>query len=53
MAKRTVKFDAQRREKGPAEVEFNTKDGKHVDFVANVPTRVPVHVRFKANDKKK
>ncbi len=53
MGKRTVQFDAHRTEKRPAEVQFNTKDGKHVDFVANVPTKVPVHVKFKAEDKKK
>jgi hypothetical protein len=29
------------------------KDGTKVDFEANVPTKVPVHVKFKANPDKK
>jgi len=34
--------------KQPAEVEFTTKDGKSVNFVANKKTKVPVHIKFKA-----
>jgi len=46
--KRTVEFNAHRKVKQPTEVEFRTRDGKKVDFVAKKPTSVPVHVKFKA-----
>jgi hypothetical protein len=46
--KRTVEFNAQRKVKQPTEVEFRTRDGKKVDFVAKKPTSVPVHIKFKA-----
>jgi hypothetical protein len=49
--KHTVEFDAHKRLKLPTEVEFTTKRGQKVDFVAAKPTKVPVHVRFKAKDK--
>ena len=46
--KKTVEFDAHRKVKQPTEVEFKTRDGKKVDFVAKKPTSVPVHIKFKA-----
>jgi hypothetical protein len=49
--KKTVQFDAHKITKKPTEVEFTTKDGKDVDFVASKKTKVPVHVKFKANVK--
>lgn len=48
--KKKVEFDAHKMVKKPTEVEFTTKDGTKVDFVAKKPTRVPVHVKFKANE---
>ncbi len=53
MTKKNVEFDAHKTVKRPTEVEFTTKRGQHVDFTANKPTRVPVHVKFKANTKEK
>jgi len=47
--KKKVEFDAHQVVKKPTEVTFNTKDGTTVDFVAKKPTKVPVHVKFKAN----
>jgi hypothetical protein len=47
--KKKVEFDAHKVVKKPTEVEFTTKDGKAVDFVAKKPTKVPVHVKFRAN----
>lgn len=49
--KHTVQFDAHKTVKRPAEVEFTTKSGKKVDFVAEKPAKVPVHVKFKAKEK--
>jgi len=49
--KHTVQFDAHKKLKLPTEVAFQTKAGKEVDFVAAKPTKVPVHVKFKAKDK--
>jgi len=49
--KHTVEFDAHATVKRPTEVEFKTKSGKRVDFVADKPTKVPVHVKFKVKDK--
>jgi len=46
--KRTVEFDGHKTVKLPTEVQFTTKSGKPVDFVAEKPTKVPVHVKFKA-----
>lgn len=46
--KRKVEFDAHKVVKRSTEVEFTTRDGKSVDFVANKKTRVPVHVKFRA-----
>jgi len=46
--KRKVEFDAHKVVKRPTEVEFATKDGKTVDFLANKKAKVPVHVKFKA-----
>lgn len=48
--KRTVEFDAHKTVKKPTEVSFRTKTGKEVNFTADKPTKVPVHVRFKARD---
>ena len=49
--KKTVEFEAHKVVKKPTEVEFTTRGGKDVDFVAAKKTKVPVHVRFKANTK--
>lgn len=49
--KHTVQFDAHKKKRVPTEVEFKTKTGKRVDFVAAKPTEVPVHVKFRAKDK--
>jgi len=46
--KTTVEFEAHKRVKKPTEVEFETRDGKKVGFVARKPKSVPVHVRFRA-----
>jgi hypothetical protein len=53
MTKKTVEFDAHHTVKQPAKVAFTTKDGDRVRFVAEKPTKVPVHVKFKANTKGK
>jgi hypothetical protein len=34
-------------------LKFTKKDGTRVKFEANVPTKVPVHVKFKADPDKK
>ncbi len=49
--KKKVEFDAHKIVKKPTEVEFRTKDGKNVDFVARKKASVPVHVKFKAKVK--
>ncbi len=49
--KKRVEFDAHKTVKKRTEVEFTTKDGKDIDFMANKKAKVPVHVRFKANVK--
>ncbi len=49
--KKRVEFEAHKTVKKPTEVEFTTRKGKAVDFVASKKTRVPVHVRFKADVK--
>lgn len=46
--KRTVEFDAHKKVKRPTEVEFKTRDGEKVDFVARKSQNLPVHVKFKA-----
>ena len=51
MMKKRVEFDAHKIVKKPTEVEFTTKDGKDIDFIANKKAKVPVHVRFRANVK--
>jgi hypothetical protein len=53
MRKKTVEFDAHKTVKQEKEIKFTKKDGTKVDFEANVPTKVPVHVKFKANPDKK
>jgi len=52
MAKHKVEFDAHKVVKKQAEVTFTKRDGTPVDFTAKVPTKVPVHVKFRARDKK-
>jgi hypothetical protein len=49
--KKRVEFDAHRVAKRPSEVEFTTRDGRAVDFMANKKVKIPVHVKFKANVK--
>lgn len=49
--KETVEFDAHKIEKRPEEVVFRTKSGQKVDFIADKPIKVPVHVKFKAKPK--
>jgi hypothetical protein len=53
MRRKRVEFDAQVTVKKPTEVEFTTKDGKQVDFIAKKPTKEEVHVDFLAKPKKK
>ena len=53
MAKHKVEFDAHKTVKRETEVEFSKKDGTPVDFMANKPVKVPVHVKFTAEEKKK
>lgn len=48
-----MEFDALKTVKKPTEVEFTTKDGKEVDFIAKKPTKEEVHVDFLAKPKKK
>lgn len=49
MRRKKVEFDAHKVVKKPTEVDFTTKDGKEVAFVAAKPTKVPVHVKFTAD----
>lgn len=49
--KKRVEFDAHKIVRKRTEVEFTTKGGKDVDFMANKKAKIPVHVRFKANVK--
>ena len=49
--RKRVEFDAHKIVKKRTEVEFTTKDGKDVDFIAKKKAKVPVHVEFKANVK--
>jgi len=53
MAKKRVEFDAHKTVRRQTEVEFTTRNGTDVDFVAKKPAKVPVHVKFTANDKKR
>jgi hypothetical protein len=46
-----VEFDAHKIVKKPTEVVFKTNKGEKVDFFANKPTKVPVHVKFTKKDK--
>ncbi len=46
-----VEFEAHKVVKRPTEVEFETRDRKHVAFVAKKKRKVPVHVKFKADVK--
>ena len=53
LGKKTVEFDAHKVVKQEKEISFTKKDGTPVDFEANVPTKVPVHVKFKVDPGKK
>ncbi len=53
MSKHKVEFDAHKVVKQETEVEFTKRDGTPVDFVAKVPVKLPVHVKFRAKDKDK
>jgi hypothetical protein len=53
VAKKTVAFSAHQKVKKPVEVEFKTKDGEKVDFIARKPMDVPIRVKFTAKVKKK
>jgi hypothetical protein len=53
MARHRVEFDAQMTVKKETEVTFTKRDGTPVDFAAKKPIKVPVHVKFTANDKKR
>ncbi len=44
-------FDAHKWVKQPTEVSFQTKTGERVRFTAEKEKRIPVHVRFKTNDR--
>ncbi len=50
MSKKKVEFNAHKTVKRETEVQFKTKDGTKVDFLANKPVKVPVHVKFTANE---
>ncbi len=51
--KKTVEFDAHKVEKKLLKKSTSrTKSGKEIDFIADKPTKVPVHVKFKAKPKK-
>jgi hypothetical protein len=52
MRRKRVEFDAEKFVKKPTEVEFTTKDGKHVDFTAKKPVKEEVHVDFLAKPKR-
>jgi len=49
--KKRVEFEAHKTVKKPTEVEFTTREGKEVDFIAAKKTKVPVHARFRADMK--
>jgi hypothetical protein len=51
MSKKKVEFDARKTVKQETEVQFRTKNGTKVDFLASKPVKVPVHVRFTADQK--
>jgi hypothetical protein len=47
------RVDAHMTVKKETEVTFTKRDGTPVDFAAKKPIKVPVHVKFTANDKKR
>ena len=49
--KKRVEFEAHKTIRKPTEVEFTTREGKDIEFVASKKTKVPVHLRFTANVK--
>ncbi len=46
--KKRVEFDAHKVLNKPTKVAFETKSGQKVHFTAEKPTKVPVHVSFRA-----
>lgn len=52
MRRKRVEFEAHKTVKKPTEVEFTTRDGTKVDFVARKPAKEEVHVDFLARRKK-
>ena len=46
--KKTVEFEAHKKVKHEVEVNFTTKKGIPVDFMAKKLVKEPVHVKFKA-----
>ena len=51
MSKHKVEFDAHKVVKQETEVEFTKRDGTPVHFTAKEPVKVPVHVKFRAEDR--
>ena len=49
--KKRVEFDAHEVIKKPTKVAFETRGGEKIRFTADKPTKVPVHVSFKAKQK--
>ena len=52
MKKTKVEFDAHKTLNKPTRVSFTTTSGEKVKFKAEKPTKVPVHVSFKASPKR-
>jgi hypothetical protein len=48
MKRKRIEFDAHKTVKKPTKVAFETKDGEEVQFKAQKPAKVPVHVSFLA-----
>ncbi len=48
-----VEFNAHKKVMKPVEVQFETRKGKSVDFVADKKVKILVHVKFTAKDWKK
>lgn len=53
MKRKRIEFDAHATVKKPTKVAFETEDGQEVQFKANKPTKVPVHVSFLTKRKAK
>jgi hypothetical protein len=52
MSTHKVEFDAHKNIKKPTEVEFTTREGKSVDFIAQKNAKIRVRVKFKAKDRR-